>query len=98
MSEHPMSDAAHLLWAIVATYAVWRFAAVLERFAPVPPTPLAELLPENVEVPDDLLALAMTQSESWAQEDTIRAMKERYLDLKDWQKVRSAFGIGRVDA
>jgi len=91
-----MSDAAHVLWALVAAYAVWRLAAVLELFAPVrsPETPDAV---DNADIPEDLVALAMTQSEGWAQEDTIKAIRERYEQLRDWNRVRAAFGIGRID-
>lgn len=91
-----MSDAAHVLWAIVAAYAVWRLAAVVELFAPVRASEAADAI-EDVDIPEDLVALAMTQSEGWAQEDTLKAMRERYAELQDWQKVRFAFGVGRVD-
>lgn len=104
-----MRDIAAILWPLVIAYAVWRMALGAERIAEraiqawaahYPPPPAApydaDVLP-TVVVPDDLLALAMTQSEAWAQEDTIRSMKERYIELKDWQKVRFAFGIGRID-
>ena len=89
-----MSDAAHLLWAAVAVYAVWRFAAVVECFAPHAGT---ETDADEVEVPEDLVALAMTHTEGWAQEDTIKAMRERYDQLRDWNRVRAAFGVGRID-
>lgn len=84
-----------LLWPGVGAYAVWRWAAVVERWAPA----RADLAPDpkDAPVPDDLVALAMTHSEPWAQEDTLKAMRERYAELQDWQKVRFAFGVGRVD-
>jgi hypothetical protein len=85
-----MSDTAHVLWAIVAAYAVWRFAAVVECFAPHADA-------DEVEVPEDLVALAMTHTEGWAQEDTLKAMRERYDQLRDWNRVRAAFGVGRID-
>lgn len=84
-----------LLWPAVATYAVWRWAAVAERWAPVREDLASD--PKDAPVPDDLVALAMTHSEAWAQEDTLKAMRERYAELKDWQKVRFAFGVGRID-
>jgi hypothetical protein len=89
-----MSDAAHVLWTLVSAYAVWRLAAVAEQFAPRAARAVAEEAP--VEVPDDLVALALQQSETWAQEDTIKAMREKYELTKDWNLVRSAFGVGRV--
>lgn len=86
-----------LLWPAVAVYAVWRVAAVAERWAPAGRAS-DSCAPAEVPVPEDLVALALTHSEPWAQEDTLKAMRERYAELKDWQKVRFAFGIGRLDA
>jgi hypothetical protein len=82
-----------MLWTAVTAYAVWRFAAVLEKFAPVQPkdqTPVA--------VPHDLMALALSHEEEWAQEDVMKAIRERYELTNDWNAVRMAFGIGRMDA
>lgn len=87
-----------VLWPAVAAYAVWRVAAVADQWAPAR-RPAPEAGPSrDIVVPDDLVALALTHTEQWAQEDTIRAMRERYAELGDWQKVRFAFGIGRLDA
>jgi uncharacterized protein YcbX len=86
----------HLLWAAVAVYAVYRLSAVLERFAPVRSAP-EDLVAPLVEVPEDLVAVAMQERESWAQEETLRAIRERYEELKDWNRVRAAIGIGRID-
>ena len=78
-------------------YTVWRFSAVAEHAIarqnpPLPvPTPL-----EAVVVPEDLVAIAMIHSEVWAQEDTLKAIRERYEQLQDWNRVRSAFGIGSM--
>lgn len=84
----------HLIWASVVCYAVVRVTDVARLFAP---DRSALQPPEVVEVPEDLVALAMTEQEAWAQEETIRAIRERYESLKDWQLVRAAFGIGRRD-
>jgi hypothetical protein len=85
----------HLLWVAVAAYAVHRFAAVAERFAPN--VPEIAPLPASAEVPDDLIAVAMQEREAWAQEEVLRAIRERYEELKDWNKVRAAVGVGRID-
>ena len=87
----------HLLWAGVAVYALHRLSAVLERFAPVRSESMAPVADPVVEIPDDLVAVAMQERESWAQEEVLRAIRERFEDLKDWNKVRSAVGIGRID-
>jgi len=86
----------HLLWAAVTVYTVHRVAGIVERF--MPPAPEAAPLPAlAVEVPDDLMAVAMQERESWAQEEVLRAIRERFEDLKDWNRVRAAVGVGRID-
>ena len=86
----------HILWAAVTVYAIHRLSAVLERFAPVRSS-LGEVVTPLVEIPEDLVAVAMQERESWAQEETLRAIRERYEELKDWNRVRAAVGIGRID-
>lgn len=85
---------AHLLWAAVAVYGIYRMAQVMERFAPVRPETAAS---EQMEVPEDLVAYAMSFSEQWAQEDAMRAVHQSYDQWKDWNRVRAAMGIGRID-
>lgn len=84
----------HLLWAAVVCYGIARIADTVTLFAPHPIDDPSTLVPE---VPEDLVALAMTEQESWAQEETLRAMRERYETLQDWNLVRAAFGVGRRD-
>jgi len=43
------------------------------------------------------VAYAMQEREAWAQEEVLRAVRERFEELRDWNKVRSAVGIGRID-
>ena len=80
------------LWVAVTAYAVWRLAAVADKFVPVPPKDQTP-----VPVPQDLLALALSHEEEWAQEDVMKAIRERYELTNDWNAVRMAFGIGRLD-
>jgi hypothetical protein len=87
----------HVLWAAVAVYALHRLSAVLERFAPVRSEVVAPMVEPLIEIPEDLVAVAMQERESWAQEETLRAIRERYEDLRDWNKVRAAVGVGRID-
>jgi hypothetical protein len=42
------------------------------------------------------LAFAGTLNEPWAIEDTVKVIKERYVDLRDWNRVRAAMGIGAL--
>ena len=85
----------HLLWAAVAVYAVYQFGVVARLFAPKAAE--STLPPAPVDVPDDLVGVANQERESWAQEEVLRAIRERFDDLKDWNKVRAAFGVGRID-
>jgi hypothetical protein len=78
-------------------YALHRLSAVLERFAPVRPEDVGPPVDPLVEIPNDLVAVAMQERESWAQEETLRAIRERFEDLRDWNKVRAAVGVGRID-
>jgi hypothetical protein len=89
------------LWASVTGYGLWRVSAVVERvglafverlgdFKPIresllPPPPPA--------IPDDLAALAFSETEPWAKEETLRAIREKYEEYHDWSKVRIAFGV-----
>lgn len=86
-----------LLWPAVVAYGLWRFAPIVERFVP---RSLGEAIADNavVEVPDDLVAFAMQEREAWAQQEVLRAVRERYEELRDWNKVRIGVGIGRIDA
>lgn len=84
----------HILWASVACYGITRLVDIAAMFAPREDHDDGQVL---TDVPEDLVALAMTEQESWAQEETLRAMRERYETLRDWNLVRSAFGVGRRD-
>jgi hypothetical protein len=79
------------LWAAVAIYTV-NTAASLVKSSPSRAAPEKE---EPTDIPEDLIALANQERETWAQEETLRAMRERYEVLGDWNLVRSAFGVGQ---
>ena len=94
---------AALVWAGVVVFALVRTEAVVRHwlaltYPPVVPTE------QDVEVPQDIMALAMRESEEWAQEEVIKAAKERFLKVKDatmpdgqrWNLVRRALGIGEL--
>lgn len=83
----------HVIWAGVVLFMVHELKTFAkESRAQKAHNPLA-----TVEVPDDLVAYAMQEREAWAQEEVLRAVRERYEELRDWNKVRSAVGIGRID-
>jgi len=50
-----------------------------------------------VDIPDDLIAVALQENEVWAQEEVTRVIREKYDAYKDWNKVRAAMGLGRRD-
>lgn len=83
---------AAILWPCVFAYAVWKIAPVITRFAPQG----NGIRPDDVAIPDDLIGYASEYTESWAQDDTLRAIRERYSEYKDWDKVRRAFGLAPV--
>ena len=91
-----MSLLPHLIWAGVVIYAIQQLGIVVTRF--VPAAPPSTLPPAPVEIPEDLVAVANQENTAWAQEEVLRVMRERYEDLRDWNKVRGAFGVGRIES
>jgi hypothetical protein len=85
-----------LVWAGVAVYAIRRAEAVLAQWRATAPVDATASGAPFVDVPDDLLAYATSMSESWAVEDTLRVVRERYDELQDWNRVRRAIGIGAL--
>jgi hypothetical protein len=78
----------------VAVFAITQARAVAERWVttqerPTPPKPLA-----LVAVPEDLHALALNESEEWAQSDMLRVIREKFEEHQDWNRVRRAMGVG----
>jgi hypothetical protein len=82
-------DVAFLCWPFVCVYAIWRWAQVVERFAPQG----AGVQPEDVAIPEDIIAFVMSYPADWAQDDALRAVREKYAEHKSWDKVRGAFGL-----
>lgn len=64
--------------------------------------PAADLARGEIQLPNDLDALASQESEAWAIDETRQAMKEKFLELHTgdsadtWQRVRRAWGIGEL--
>jgi hypothetical protein len=82
-----------LVWAGVAVYGIWRIVPVLELMVPVRTTPAPAKVEEIPIVPPDLVAVAMMESEPWAQDDMMRVIRERYNTFGDWNLVRAAVGV-----
>ena len=85
-----------ILWPVAFVVGVYRFAQVIELFSPEKIAKLKAVEPPAA-VPEDLVALALRENEAWAQEEVMRAIREKYEDLQDWNAVRSAMGVGRID-
>ena len=85
-----------VIWAAVTVYAIRQAVAVAVQWAPQRKALVEDAY--DTTVPEDLLALAMQYPEAWAQEDMVKAIREKYDALRDWNRVRAAFGVGRVDA
>jgi hypothetical protein len=88
---------AEILWPIAFVVAAFRLAKALEAFAPKNSSDEEKEDPYNVDIPNDLLAIATAENEVWAQEEVVRVIRERYENLRDWNKVRAAMGVGRID-
>jgi hypothetical protein len=87
------------MWVGVAIYTVWSLRQTAQdAIAAWKPTPTdAPALITNADVPEDLVAIAMNENETWAQEEVMRVIRERYETYNDWNKVRAAMGLGRRD-
>jgi hypothetical protein len=86
---------AAIVWAALAAFFIVKLDAfgklVLERTKPhvVDAT--------SIEIPEDLMALASQETEKWASDATIEAIRERYAQYgHDWNRVRKAFGLGAM--
>lgn len=80
-----------LTWAAVAAFFVSRIDRIAHRWLDL--TNTARQPSSTVEIPDDLQGLAMAETEKWAQDQTLEAIRERYDRLKDWNRVRAALGV-----
>lgn len=83
-------------------FAVHRLASAWEQVSEVTarrqePMPLMPGVPAAVEIPEDLIAVALQENEVWAQEELTRVIREKYEQYRDWNKVRMAMGLGRRD-
>lgn len=90
----PSGLLASLVWAAVAAFFVLKLDAYAHRWLSV--THEAKQAPKTVDIPEDLLAFAMQETEKWAQDATLKVIRERYESFQDWNKVRSAVGIGEL--
>jgi hypothetical protein len=77
----------------LASVALWRLDAFARGWLELKRGPaLQDTTP--VPLPQDIEALAIAESESWAQDNVREAARERYAQYGDWNKVRAAMGLG----
>jgi hypothetical protein len=86
---------ASLAWTASAVLCISRADVIAHRWmdgrsADAPNAPVV--------IPDDLIGFAMLESEKWAQDATLKVIRERSDELKDWNQVRMAMGLAAVDA
>lgn len=87
-----MGTLGDITWPLTLVVAVDRLASAWERISLPASSEISA--PDGVVVPEDLVAVALTESEPWAQEEMLKAMREKYKVYGDWNRVRSAFGVG----
>lgn len=89
---------ASLAWAATAAFCICRGDVIAHRWLSITEKRVVAKLPEDpIVVPDDLMALALGETEKWAQDSVIEVIRERWNALHDWNKVRMAMGIGGVE-
>ena len=94
---------ASALWVLLGYYAVRRIDCAVQRWLDLQ-VPKADAESAPLEIPEDIVALAHTYSEAWAQEDVLKAARERFEATRDsaipahqrWNLVRKALGIGTL--
>lgn len=85
---------AALAWALLGGLFLWRVDHFAHRWLSAKRLDPGQ--EGNVVIPDDLVGLAMNESEKWAQDSVLDTIRERYDKLRDWNKVRRAVGAGEV--
>lgn len=94
---------ASALWVLLGLYAVRRIDCAVQRWLDLQVVAQEATMPP-LEIPEDIVALAHTYSEAWAQEDVLKAARERFEATRDsaipvnqrWNLVRKALGIGTL--
>ena len=87
-----------LLFAVHRLASAWeQVTEVKQRPLPAPSMPgIAPAVVAVADIPEDLIAVALQENEVWAQEEVTRVIREKYDAYRDWQKVRTAMGLGRI--
>lgn len=86
---------ASVIWAGVAVLFIVMVSGVADEWIDLKRQTTEE--PADLDIPDDLAALALGENEKWAQEETIKVIRERYATYRDWNQVRAAMGVAQRD-
>lgn len=89
---------------IVGCYAVWAARDVALRWFAVR-FPAPDVPTGAIQVPDDIVAVAMREGEEWAQESVLDTARQKFAGLahtrmgerQKWNMVRKSLGIGERD-
>lgn len=88
-----------LVWAFVAVLALWRTELLIRLFLGREDKRLAAAVSAvKVEVPQDLQEVALEESEPWAREEALDAMRDLYRISGDWNTVRRHHSVGQIEA
>lgn len=83
---------ASLAWAAVAAFCILRGDAFAHRWLDLR---VSDPVVKEEQIPDDLTAFAMLETEKWAQDAVLKVIRERYTELKNWNGVRAAVGVAQ---
>jgi hypothetical protein len=81
---------ASLAWTVLGAALLWRADVVATRWM------RGREPAEMIEIPPDLMALALNETEEWAQTQTMKVLREKYAEYHDWNRVRAAVGVATI--
>lgn len=80
-------------WALAAVVIVERLRPLLLRRIELQEKTLLRPEKEPVQIPPDLMGLALMDSEQWAQAEMLDGMRALYDECGDWDTVRVRYGV-----
>lgn len=82
-----------LVFAFLVVYLYERTRPLLVQLLAAKPVPAAPVAVKAEPLPTDLLLVAAQESEPWAKEQALQAMREAYDATLNWNAVRQRFGL-----
>lgn len=82
---------ASLAWALIGALFIARLNRFAHRWLDLRSQQRETVI--DAKIPDDLMGLALGESEKWAQDAVLETIRERFDKLKDWNKVRQSVGV-----